>query len=157
MERSRVVVIVIVRWRAARLVSKGIGARKRVVGASNQLRIGQSLAAQIRRQGHCKVPELAQGLANVQVAIAEPLPRLVQQHTQQGLGCAGVLDRLSGKEDAVGGSGMVPRAIERCVRGYVRPVCREAKQEYDAVNGFERGKLIGFEGVEFLELHATHT
>ncbi|KAF7554478.1 hypothetical protein G7046_g6804 [Stylonectria norvegica] len=96
--------------------------------------------------GEAVVDLADEGLADVDVG------RLVEQHAEEGLRGAGVLDRLRGEEDVLGGR-LVEGAVEGAAGRGVRLVGWVFEEEDDAVEGLEGVELRGVEGQELFKLH----
>lgn len=91
-----------------------------------------------------KLLELAQLFANVDLAL------LVQQHRDQGLGAAGILYRLRGKEEVVGGVVVVCAVPWLLAWLLARGVLEE---EDDAVDGAELLQRRWVQRQQVLKLH----
>lgn len=130
-----------------RLVDERAAPREAVVHLADQIRVAQRLAAELGRQHHGEFAEIGQRLAHVDVCGA------VEQHAEEGLGGARVLDRLRGEEDGLGGV-TVELAVEGPVGSGVGLVRRVLEEEDDAVNGLQREEVLRIERHELFELHA---
>lgn len=130
---------------AGGLVGEGAAASEAVVHLADEVRVAKSLAAELWREDHCEVAKVVHLGPNVDVL------RLVHEDAEQGLRRAGILDRLGGEEDALGGI-VVEAAVEGSVGRGVGPVGRVFEEEDYAVEGLEGEELRGVEGEEFFEL-----
>ena len=132
---------------ALRLVDEGTAARKRVVRVADQLRVGERLAADLGRQGDGELAEVAKLVADVDVPrVALPRDgrvRLVEEHAQERLCAARILDGLVGKEEALAGV-VVEGAVEGLVGASVWLVRRVLEEEDDAVDGMKLRESVGF-------------
>lgn len=127
------------------LVSKGAAAGEAVVDLADEVRVAKGLAAELWREDHCEVAKVVHLGPNVDVL------RLVHEDAEQGLRRAGILDRLGGEEDGLGGI-VVEAAVEGPVRRGIGPVGRVFEEEDYAVEGLEGEELRGVEGEELFEL-----
>lgn len=131
---------------AGGLVGEGAAAGEAVVHLADEIRVAKGLAAELWREDHCEVAKVVHLGPNVYVL------RLVHEDAEKGLRRAGVLDRLGGEEDALGGI-VVEAAIEGPVGCGVRSVGRVFEEKDYAVEGLEGEELRGVEGEEFFELN----
>lgn len=127
------------------LVDEGAAAGEAVVHLSDEVGVAQGLAAELRGQDHGELAKVAQLLADLDIG------RLVEEHAEEGLGGAGVLDGLGGEEDVLRG-GVVEGAVARAVGRCVGLVGRVLEEEDDAIDGLEGEELRGVEGQELFEL-----
>lgn len=126
------------------LVDERTALGEAVVHVANELRVGQGLAAKLGREHHGELAEVAQRIAHVDVAgLASGRIRLVEQHAQQGLCAACVLDCLCREKEALRCI-VVVGAVERLLTA-VGSVGRVFEEEYDAVDGVELGESVGIE------------
>lgn len=130
---------------AGGLVGEGGAAGKAVVDLADEVRVTKGLAAELWREDHCEVAKVVHLGPDVDVL------RLVHEDAEQSLRRAGILDRLGGEEDALGGI-VVEDAVEGSVGRGVGLVGRVFEEEDDAVEGLEEEELRGLEGEEFFEL-----
>lgn len=125
-----------------RLVHERTAPREAVVHIPYLLRVAQRLAAELGRQDHCELLEIPQLVAHVDEAglgaLRRRRVRLVQQHAEQCLCPARVLDRLRGEEDVLARL-VVECAVERLVARPVGRVRGELEEKDDAVDGVEFG------------------
>lgn len=133
-----------------RLVGEGAAAREAVVHLPDEVRVAQRLAPKFRRQHHGKVAEVLELRADFHVVVAVAAV-LVEEHAEEGLRRACVLDRLRGEEDALRGV-VVKGPVLRALDAGVGLVGRVLEEEDYAVEGLEGEQLRGVEGEEFFEL-----
>ena len=137
------------------LVDKGAALGEAVVHVADELGVGEGLAAELGGQDHGELAEVAEGGAHVNAGVCVVVGRLVEEHAEEGLGAAGVLDRLRGEPE---GGGLRRGVVEGPVEGLV-VVCavggvgREFEEEDYPVDGVQLGERIGIEGEELFELH----
>lgn len=124
--------------RLVRLIGKGTATGEAVVHLANEVRVTEGLTTELGRQHHSKLSKLAQLLANLDVV------RLVEQHTQQRLRGARILDRLGGEKDVLRGR-VVKGAVAGALGCRIGLVGRVLEQEDDAVDGLEGEELGGVE------------
>lgn len=140
---------------ALRLVDKGTAARKRVVRVANQLRVGEGLAADLGGQRDGELAEVAKLVADVDLPgftlLRDGRVGLVEEHAQQRLRAARVLDRLVREEEPLAGV-VVEDAVFGLVGAPVGLVRGVLEEEDDAVDRVELRERVGFEREEFLEL-----
>lgn len=132
-----------------RLVCKRATPRKAVVHLPDQIRVTQRLAPKLRRKLDSELPEVAQLFTNIDILI------LVQQHAQQRLGSACILNRLRGEEHA-GARIVVERPVLGCA-GCVGRVGGVFEEKDEAVERLQGGKFGGIEREELFELDILHT
>lgn len=130
---------------AGGLVGKGAAAGEAIMDLADEVRVTKGLAAELWREDHCEVAKVVHLGPNVYVL------RLVHEDAEQSLRRAGVLDRLGGEEDALGGV-VIEAAVEGPVGGGVRSIGRVFEEEDYTVEGLEGEELRGVEGEEFFEL-----
>jgi len=136
------------------LVDEGGGFREAVVHVADQLAVGEGLAAVFRGEGHGELAKVGQGGTDVDGIVGRGgcgVGRLVEEHAEQGLGAAGILDGLRGEEEALRGV-VVEGAVERLVAGAVGGVGGVLEEEDNAVDGVELGEGVRVEREELLEL-----
>lgn len=102
--RDEVIEVVVLGRHALLLAYKGAAARERVVRLADEFAVAEALAAEVRGHEAGEVFEFFERGADVDFVV------LVQEHGEQRLGAAGVLDGLRGEEDLFCGGG-VGRAV----------------------------------------------
>lgn len=127
-------------------VGKGAAAREAIVDFTDKIRVGQGLAAELGWQLDGEVAEITERSTNIDTGGG-----LVEEHAEEGLRGAGILDGLGSEEDGACGV-VVEGAVEGAVDGGVGAVGWVLEEEDDAVEGLERCELRGVEGEEFFEL-----
>ncbi|KAI6770788.1 hypothetical protein HG531_009643 [Fusarium graminearum] len=132
--------------RLIRLVGKGAAASKAVVHLPDEVRVTKRLTAELRWQHHGEFSKVAQLLAYLDIF------RLVQQHAEEGLCSTGILDRLCGEEDVLGG-GVVEGAVAGSLGCRIGLIGRVLEEEDHAVDRMQGEKLGWVEGEEFFELN----
>lgn len=123
---------VVVAGGAGGFVDEGAGAREGVVRSADGLGVGERLAAQVRREPRREVLERAQLAADVDGRRVAGGRVLVEDHREDGLRAAGVLDRLGREEEVCAGVGVVRAVLRGCARG--RRVAQVFEEEDDAVD-----------------------
>lgn len=125
---------VLVGGRALCLVDEGRRPGERVVRGADDLRVGQRLAAEVGGEARGEFLERGQLGSDVDGHGRRRGGVLVEDHGEDGLRAAGVLDRLPGEEDAVVGRVLVIGAVRRGGR-VARLASNPLEEEDDAVDG----------------------
>jgi len=145
-------VLALARVLALRLIGERARLGEAIVHVTNQLRVAECLAAELGGQNHGEFLEVAEVGANVDLAGLV----LVEQHGQQSLRAARILDRLCGEEEVLCRV-VVECAVERLVCGGIGAVCRILEEEDDAVDWMELRESLGLKRQQLLELHILDT